>query len=165
MDKKIEFKREDLGDGVIYEGEIENGSRFVFGKYSFQDISYIGEFNEESDMEGMGKLSIQVSDDGKRMIHTGEFKGKGENGLPLLNGYGEVYFIESSGKIVKQFEGQFVDGKQHGQGKTYFEDGAIYTGEFEHGILHGKGTLLTSDGKILLVKYENGKAVETIQIN
>jgi hypothetical protein len=154
MSDEITFKRADLGDGVIYEGEILNEARFVYGKYSFQGITYIGEFDENSDMAGMGKLTIK---NGKNiLVSIGIFKGKGTNGLPLLNGIGTRYM---NGHLHQT--GMFVDDNQHGYGTTYFEDGTKYEGEFAHGRLHGKGVLTKVDGKSFGVVYENGKAVST----
>lgn len=159
---EIEFKRVDLGNGVIYEGEIENGSRFVFGKYSFQQITYIGEYNEESDKEGIGKLTIDMGD--KKVVTVGIFKGKAPNGLPMLNGYGATYFYnfpvtsEDTGGIKYQ-EGKYVNDELHGQGTTYYNNGGKYEGGFAHGRFHGKGVRTQADGTTTLREYDNGKVV------
>jgi len=160
---EIEFKRVDLGDGVVYEGEIENGTRFVYGKYSFQGITYIGEFNEESDMEGIGKLSIE-KDGFVAMIKVGTFKGKAPNGLPLLNGYGAVYFFFNGPRPkeigeIKYQEGKCVNDEFHGQGTIHYNDGGKYEGGFSHGRMHGKGIRTNADGTTISREYDNGKFI------
>jgi len=165
MSDDFEFKRVDLGNGVIYEGEIENGNRFVFGKYSLPNITYIGEFNEESDMEGIGKLSITTKDG--KIIRSGIFKGKAPNGLPLLNGSGTTYYflsnipkemLELNGGI-KYEEGLYLNNQLHGQAAIYYNDGSKYEGEFSHGKMHGKGKKINSDGSIITREYDNGRAI------
>ena len=166
MATEIEFKRVDLGDDVVFEGEIEDGNRFVFGKYSFQSITYIGEFNKESEMEGFGKLSIETND--VKIIYVGTFKGKGSNGLPLLNGHGTTYYFYSSTAPkeltelsggVKYEEGKFVDNKLHGQGTLYYNDGSKYEGGFVHRKMHGKGIFTGTDGKTSIREYDNGRSI------
>jgi hypothetical protein len=153
MADEITFKRVDLGDGVIFEGEILNGTRFVYGKYSAPKVTYIGEFDENSDMAGMGKLTL--SPDGQTIVNIGTFRGKAANGLPLLNGIGEKYF---NGRLL--FVGMFVNGEQQGFGISYRDDGSKqYEGEFAHGRFHGKGVLTKEDGTTAKVEYENGKVV------
>jgi len=162
MAMEIEFKRVDLGDGVVYEGEIENGKRFVFGKYSFQKITYIGEFNEESDMEGIGKLSIETEE--VKIVYVGTFKGKGPNGLPLLNGYGATYMFFNGPRPkeigeLKYEEGKYVDNQLHGQGIMYYNDGGKYEGEFAYGKMHGKGIRTYADGTTTPREYDNGRSI------
>lgn len=163
MANEIEFKRIDLGDGVVYEGEIGNGNRFIFGKYSFQKITYIGEYNQESEMEGIGKLSLENG--GAKIIRIGTFKGKQPNGLPFLNGYGVTHFfnIPQSKEMaelnggIKCEEGKYVNNQLHGQGTIYYNDGSKYEGGFAHGKMHGKGIRTQVDGTTISREYDNGK--------
>jgi len=169
MAGEITFKREELGNGFVYEGEIENGKRFVFGKFSGPGITYIGEFNQNSDMEGMGKLTLETEDG--EIVKVGTFKGTSQNGLPLLNGFGVIHYFWNSAKQeeieklfgkgggVKYQEGKFVDDEQHGQGATYHNDGGKYEGEFAHNRMHGKGIITNPDGTTFPIEYNNGKAI------
>jgi len=166
MAGEITFKRVDLGDGDFFEGEIENGKRFVFGKYSTQGITYIGEFNENSDMEGMGKLILETKNG--KMVHVGTFKGTTQNGLPQLNGYGAIHSFLNSAEPeefknlnggIKYEEGKFVDNKLHGQGTIYYNDGGKYEGEFAGGRMHGKGIKTNADGTTASREYNNGRAI------
>lgn len=45
-----------------------------------------------------------------------------------------------------RYEGQFRDGKPHGQGKLYFPDGRLYKGEWENGYKEGQGVLTYANG-------------------
>lgn len=77
------------------------------------------------------------------------------------------------------YEGTWVSGKHHGQGKkdwyktTCFErlslrwvciglttalrrgDGVVYEGEFQHGQMHGSGKYILEDGYIMQGKFEH----------
>jgi hypothetical protein len=142
MADEITFKRIDLGDGDVYEGELLNGKHFAFGKYSFPNgATYIGEFDKNSDVAGMGRLTIEHS--GITHVHSGTFKGKSPNGVPLLNGIGAKYV---NGSLFQT--GMFVDGELNGFGSEYFENGRLYkTGMFVDGKLHGYGISYSSVGK------------------
>ncbi len=49
-----------------------------------------------------------------------------------------------------KYEGEFKDGKKHGQGALTFPDGRRFEGEFKDGKKHGQGALTLPDGE----KYE-----------
>jgi len=164
MAEGITFERVDLGEGVVYEGEIENGETFLFGKCSFQGCTYIGEFNQNR-MEGIGKMTLE-NENGK-IVSVGTFKSSPQNGMPQLNGYGNVHFfvnnepeefIKANGG-TKSHEGQFVDGELHGQGTIYYKDGGKYEGGFVHGRMHGKGIRTKADGTSVSREYNNGRAL------
>tara|TARA_Y100000310_G_scaffold75263_1_gene71527 strand:- start:3275 stop:3694 length:420 start_codon:yes stop_codon:yes gene_type:complete len=46
------------------------------------------------------------------------------------------------------YEGEFKNGKQHGNGTMTFLDGDIYEGEFKDDKWYGKGKLIYSDGVV-----------------
>ena len=56
------------------------------------------------------------------------------------------YFLASGDK----FEGQFKDGKKHGQGTYTFANGDVYKGQFKDDKKHGQGTEFYESGN----KYE-----------
>ena len=57
-----------------------------------------------------------------------------------------VALAQSEGTAKKEYdsgavyEGQFKDGKQHGEGTYTAPDGYEYTGEWVDGVIQGKGT-------------------------
>ena len=51
----------------------------------------------------------------------------------------------NSGKL--KYEGQFQDGKYHGEGKLYDESDKLrYQGQFQDGNYHGEGKLYDDEG-------------------
>jgi len=57
-----------------------------------------------------------------------------------------VPFTDKNGVITRpdrsQYEGQWMNGKRHGQGKQTYPDGAVYIGQFADGYEHGSGKVL-----------------------
>ena len=49
------------------------------------------------------------------------------------------------------YEGDFVNDKQEGNGKSIWEDGNYYIGQWKNGLRNGKGTYYYSNGNI---RYE-----------
>ena len=55
------------------------------------------------------------------------------------------------------YEGEFLNGKQHGQGKYISADGYEYSGQWVNGIIEGLGTAKYSDGSIYTGSFIGGK--------
>ena len=53
---------------------------------------------------------------------------------------------DQSLNVVGSYEGEYKDGKYHGQGIFSYPDGSKYEGKWKHGIYHGKGKYTFSDG-------------------
>ena len=56
-----------------------------------------------------------------------------------------------------KYEGNFVRGQKHGEGKETLEDGEVYQGEFRYGKRHGQGQLWETDGDHYEGKFANDK--------
>ena len=54
-----------------------------------------------------------------------------------------IQFLNDGGK----YEGEYKDGKYHGQGTYTWSDGTKYVGEWKDGVFHGQGTLTSQDGR------------------
>ncbi len=54
------------------------------------------------------------------------------------------------------YEGDYKDGKFHGDGKLTWRNGDVYIGEFENGLMHGDGTLSTATGDSYEGEYVDG---------
>ena len=79
--------------------------------------------------------------------YEGETNEKG-----LRHGMGkQIYAYDGS-----IYEGEFVDGFVHGQGRMVFADGGVYDGGFEKGKMHGEGTYTFADGSIRRGVWEMG---------
>ena len=98
---------------------------------------------------------------GKYIYEDGNYyEGELKNNIP--NGRG----IKYSSKGEKIYEGDFINGKFHGNGEYIWENGDFYKGQWKNGLKHGKGTLYFNDGNIVYEgdwvngKYEgNGKYI------
>jgi hypothetical protein len=76
---------------------------------------------------------------GDDTIHA-KYVGEVKNGRP--HGSGEIFL-----KGRKIYSGHYKDGKWHGQGTSYYDDGRIkYVGEYFDDKKHGQGTVTYSDG-------------------
>ena len=54
------------------------------------------------------------------------------------------------------YEGEWRNGRPHGNGKLVFQDGAIYVGEFFESNFHGKGNLTSPIVGEMIGEWENG---------
>ena len=55
------------------------------------------------------------------------------------------------------YEGEYKDGKRHGQGTYTFPDGKKYVGGWKDSKYHGQGTLTSSDGKYFIGEFKDSK--------
>ena len=55
------------------------------------------------------------------------------------------------------YEGEFLDGKQHGTGKYTSADGYEYSGQWVNGVIEGIGTAKYSDGSIYTGSFKSSK--------
>lgn len=91
---------------------------------------YEGNWNEEIQMEGYGKLFLKEDN-----VYVEGFWKKG-----VLN-YGRICF--PNGDV---YEGMIDNSLFHGKGAMYYNDGSIYKGAFINGERNGYGVLTLSDG-------------------
>ena len=66
----------------------------------------------------------------------------------------EVLYSPDGGQSV--YEGEWRNGKKHGQGTYTWADGARYEGEWAYGRAHGYGTYTTVSGKRYTGEWRNG---------
>ena len=59
------------------------------------------------------------------------------------------------------YEGEFVDGKVHGQGTYTWSDGTMYEGAFESGLPHGEGRLTWPSGAMYEGPFQAGEKAGT----
>ena len=55
------------------------------------------------------------------------------------------------------YEGQWDDGKRHGQGKYTYADGDAYEGQWEDNMYHGRGKFMYASGSAYEGQYKDGK--------
>ena len=59
--------------------------------------------------------------------------------------------------VAGKYEGEWKDGKMHGQGTMIYSDGGNYKGEWKDGNKHGQGTVILFDGDKYEVEWKDGK--------
>ena len=104
----------------------------------------------------LGPFNMTYKDQEYNIVHKcniGICIGKTTN----LCGYSNVIFLYFDGD---KYEGEFKDGKKHGQGTYKYKDGMIYVGEWKKGKKHGQGTLTYADGRIENGTFENDIFIE-----
>ena len=57
----------------------------------------------------------------------------------------------------QKYEGEWKDGKRHGQGTFTFPDGRKYVGEWKDGKRDGQGTHTLTDGRKFVREWKDGK--------
>ncbi len=120
--------------------------------------SYDGEFLDGL-RHGRGMMKYHNAD-----MYNGEFE------RDLFHGFGVYQWApyeddDGSPIIGKRYEGDFQDGKRHGQGVFLMGDGNYYNGGFEKDLFHNVGTLRHKNGNIFTGEWARGKAHGKMDIN
>ena len=83
-------------------------------------------------------------------IHGHTYEGEWKDGKR----HGQGKFTYASGDT---YEGEWKDGKSHGQGKLTYPGGNTYEGEFKDGKYHGQGKYANRHGRIYEGEWKDGK--------
>ena len=127
---------------------VSNKPKLLFQSFtgrSSEGLRYVykGHTNSAGQPHGPGKMKFENGD-----IYDGEWlKGK-------LHGYASAKLF-SPGNL-KEYEGEFQNGKQHGLGKFTWSDGEFYDGEWKSGLFHGPGIYGTPDGVQMSCNFSFG---------
>ena len=69
-----------------------------------------------------------------------------------------IYYGKHTGPDGDVYEGQWRDGKLHGQGKlTSLSGEVVYEGEWRDGKFHGQGKMKWSNGRVYEGEFQDGK--------
>lgn len=125
--------------GYIYDGEWKHDMRSGHGHSALKNVeTYTGEWLDNF-FHGMG---VYTNADGD------VFNGEWHRGVK--HGAGKVTVArrrrEDEFEGVKQYTGEFVNGKFHGMGACEYMDGTEYSGGFQDGKRHGNGVLVRPNG-------------------
>jgi len=102
-------------------------------------------------------LSVFVVADNCQIDRNGFlYKGKCINGK--ANGYGQMISNEKNlYDFYEKYDGQFKNGKPHGQGKFQYSKNSFYEGQFQNGESHGKGVFVFEyANKVYRGEFKNG---------
>ena len=127
----------------------------IKNKQNDDKIFYHGDFNQNNEREGIGKMVI-INSKNERIYYHGLWQKdelingviyypnnsiyKGEIKNLLKNGKGE-YLTET-----ETYNGDFKDDQKEGKGLLTYKDGTEYNGEFKKNKLNGKGEITWPDG-------------------
>jgi hypothetical protein len=187
-DDKLSFGAYTFQNGQRYEGGWIDGKINGKGIYTYEGFRYEGEF-KDMEFDGYGIYLYSVGNRYEGGWKEGNFHGKGvftyANGqrfegyflhAKASNGMDGAFFFEDgiegkdknfSGEAVffwgsgQRYEGGFKDGKWHGKGKRFGNDGKCnFEGGFKNDKQHGKGTTFYYGGTSREEEYVNGSKVE-----
>jgi hypothetical protein len=125
--------------------ELENGAE------DLSNIKLYVRLENNLVVDGKNKFKIELSvyrkKDNSDVVSKDEcIMGDCENGPGMIEyGTGDSY------------EGDFKDGRAHGQGKYFTKDGAVYTGSFKNDKYNGFGTLVSPKGDKHEGNFVDGK--------
>jgi hypothetical protein len=139
-------------NGDYYEGGVSNSKKNGEGviRYKSGDV-YYGYWKDDQ-KHGVGKLTLP---DGIQNYYGGWIQDS-------FSGRGKVTkYVENTG-VLAVYEGEFLNGKLHGEGVLTDSIGVYYKGNFLNGNMHGAGELLLRNGsryagQFLYNKFVRGK--------
>ena len=140
-------EKKELGDGIVYTGQMDNGVPHGKGELIQKNgIKYSGDF-------AMGK-----------------FRGKGVLIFPNNIQYTGNFiddFMEGQGTLSVPdnltYTGNFKENHYHGKGKVVFANGNSYEGEFSNSLFNGQGTYTFADGEVIFGQWKDGKIVKEMK--
>jgi len=148
-------------NGTVYEGEGKDGVKHGKGKITYKDGRiFEGEFNHGK-AEGTGILRFKT---GKVCYEGGfdgeEFQGQGvlqcETPIPLNGDFDHTNF-DNLGTHWTKYEGEFKDGKRHGNGTLYLTNGEKFTGEWRDDKIAGRGVFEQRNGQTVQGHWSENK--------
>lgn len=90
-------------------------------------------------------------------FEKGSYTGLLTQSTRLPHGQGRM---EYQGAPGKWYEGEWNQGRWHGQGCFSNDNGDFYKGELHHDQKHGHGTMKFADGRVFVGEYANGEMTE-----
>jgi antitoxin component YwqK of YwqJK toxin-antitoxin module len=148
---------------TVHEGTFKNGNPNGHGKrttYNYEGEIESNENNDTCKVIGFNSLILHeyvgIWKDGKMVEGKYYYKGKlvdeGKRDGLRLHGFGKKYSFEWFETDIKLYEGGFLDGLYHGDGKIVYKNGNIkYEGDFQYGRKEGYGISYYENGNI---KYD-----------
>jgi hypothetical protein len=144
----ISNKGKKNADNVICKIEVAGG-RKIKGHYSGQmAVLKKGYFKSSWGPCGDGKIVLangdhytgrwldgQFNSSGVYESQDGTYRYDGYHKAGKPNGYGKEFGQDSRGKLILRYEGSFADGRYHGKGTYYKDDGRSSVGKWANGQL------------------------------
>lgn len=133
--------RKNLGS---YTGSFERGRKDGIGTKVYMDGQmYTGDW-KANELNGYGEMHYRNISYSRFNTGSHSYFGEWQNGM--YHGYGELVFNNDS-KFTR-YKGFFRNNRFDGKGVLQFRDGGIYEGSFLQGLKHGEGKRIWSSGNI-----------------
>ena len=148
-------------DNILFENYHKDNSLEMtirFQEHNITDnneIFYHGEFNNQNEKEGLGKMVI-INAKNEKIYYYGIWqKNELRNGIIYYSSKskykGEIkdYKREGKGEYISEdetYEGEWKDDYKDGEGLIKFKDNIEYKGHFKKNKIHGKGEMNWPDG-------------------
>ena len=127
-------------------------------------IYYHGEFNEQDEKDGLGKMII-INNNNEKIIYQGIWQknvlSKGNIYYPKKGEYsGQMknYMRDGKGKYISDdetYEGDWKEDKKDGNGIIIYKDGCKYEGQFKNNKIEGIGKMSWIDGTYYSGEFKN----------
>ena len=151
----LSIEREGLTSEIFYQGQFVNRRMHGYGVMKVLDgFEFVGRFENDAAVEGTfthlltgskftGKFKdLKLNDENGRIEVPGLFEYEGN--VEMANAHGKGKMLSSNEKWV--YEGDFVQNKKHGFGKTTFRSGEVLTVEMKNGAADWQGELVRPNG-------------------
>jgi len=138
-------------DGSQYEGQWSH--RFPQGKgtKTYPDgTQRTGQWYQGQPVDAKGQI-LELTARGDGAVATNDIQSGCVQG-DCDGGYGTYVYIDGS-----KYEGQFRNGRLHGQGTWFYTDGDKFTGGFKNNYSHGDGIIYHADGRETAGHWVNGE--------
>ena len=160
MESEKEFFENQQNNSVIKTIKIKDNDSL-----DNKEIFYHGEFNENNEKDGIGKMIIMNEKDEKIIYHGIWVKNQLIKGIiyyPNINAKykGEIKKFVKNGKGIytsetEIYEGNWNDDKKDGEGLLKFKEGIIYKGSFKNDKLNGKGEMKWPNNTYYVGEFSN----------
>ncbi|GAW82471.1 phosphatidylinositol-4-phosphate 5-kinase [Plasmodium gonderi] len=161
-------------DGFTFEGDFNNNKREGKGtiitpvntKYTctFQDDVEVGEaeFFFANGDHAIGHIKDgSLSENGRYEFKNGDiYVGSFEKGLF----HGEGYYKWNNHTSYAAYEGNYFEGKKHGNGRLINRDGRILCGEFKNNNMNGEFLEISPQGNQTKVLYDHGYFIKILDV-
>ena len=94
----------------------------------------------------------QIAEKKQILIYPGGYAYKGEVKEDSPHGLGKL----SHSKGALSYEGSWMNGLRHGEGKVVYADGSTYEGSWKNGLRYGEGKMVCADGSTYEGSWKNG---------
>ena len=137
-----------------YKNSVDNKTIKILNDDRGREMYYHGEFNEEGEKNGIGKMII--IDDKEKIFFQGIWKNNilNEGNIYYEDGAeykGKIknYLREGHGKYISDseiYDGDWKEDQKDGKGEIEYKDGTKYQGDFKNNKFSGKGEIQWKDG-------------------